>query len=177
MLTISEDIIAMITKHDSKHKPAPKRKMTDVASETVPAASGEKAQKQKPLFLKQMKKTTGTNAASYKIGDSKTWNKKTWYFSDCPNHHDGAHFHTHKAEDCNIRKKWLVDASNDTILAANIGDAMTDGKDGAQDEETQGNGNAPNAQVSLAAAFQALHYNAEAQALIADVLEAILEDE
>ena len=176
-LTVSEDVVAMIAKHDSKRKPAPKRKTTDATSEPVPAASGEKTQKQKPPFLKQMKKAAGSDAASYKIGDSKTWNDKTWYFCDCPNHRDGAHFHTHKAEDCNVRKKWLADAGNDTKPTANIGDATTDGEDGAQDDETQGNGDSPNAQVSLAAAFQALHYNPEAQALIADVLEAIREDE
>ena len=42
--------------------------------------------------------------AKGKLGDKKTWNKKTYYF--CPAKHRNTQWHTHPVNDCNVYKKW-----------------------------------------------------------------------
>ena len=55
--------------------------------------------------------TTHTKDAAtgkpYKIGDSKMFNGKTFHFCDAPTHRDKSKWHTHKADDCWVRKRWL----------------------------------------------------------------------
>ena len=36
------------------------------------------------------------NGIKYKVRDTKTWNKNTWYYCDCPNHCYNQHWHKHK---------------------------------------------------------------------------------
>ena len=37
------------------------------------------------------------------LGNTKTWNEKTYYY--CPANHKYSHWHMHKVEDCNTYKK------------------------------------------------------------------------
>ena len=40
-----------------------------------------------------------------KLGDTKQWNGKTYYW--CPANHKHSHWHTHKVEECNTYKKMM----------------------------------------------------------------------
>ena len=40
-----------------------------------------------------------------KLGDTKQWNGKTYYW--CPAHHKHSHWHTHKVEECNTYNKMM----------------------------------------------------------------------
>ena len=40
-----------------------------------------------------------------KLGDTKQWNSKTYYW--CPANHKHSHWHTHKVEECNTYKKMM----------------------------------------------------------------------
>ena len=40
-----------------------------------------------------------------KLGDTKQWNCKTYYW--CPANHKHSHWHTHKVEECNTYKKMM----------------------------------------------------------------------
>ena len=170
-LTVSEDVVAMIAKHDSKRQQATKKKTKEEGDASDDAA---KKRGNKPPFVKHTKKTGGRDAESYKVGDHKTWNEKEWYFCDCPNHREGAHFHTHKAEDCKTRKKWIDGGSKP---AANLVDAEDESNADEQEEEENGTDAEPGARAALATAFQALHYDPQAQSLIADVISALHSDE
>ena len=164
-LTVSEDVVAMIAKHDSKRQQVTKKKAKEEPSDET---SSKKTNK-KPPFVKHTKKTAGRDSESYKVGDSKVWNDVTWYFCDCPNHREGAHFHPHKAEDCKTRKKWIDGGSKP---AANVADA----EEAEAEVQVEGTEEG-SARTALAAAFQALHYNPEAQSLVADMLETLSGDE
>ena len=41
----------------------------------------------------------------YKLGDTKQWNGKTYYW--CPANHKHSHWHTHKVEECNTYNKMM----------------------------------------------------------------------
>ena len=47
-----------------------------------------------------------------KLGDTKQWNGKTYYW--CPANHKHSHWHTHKVEECNTYKKMLKDKNGST---------------------------------------------------------------
>ena len=173
-LTVSEDVVAMISKHDSKRQQATKKKAKD-EKDTVDETT--KKQNKKPPFIKHIKKTGGRDAEPYKVGDSRKWNDIEWYFCDCPNHRDRAHFHPHKAEDCKTCQKWIDGGSKP---AANIADANEDTNSEGQGQEGSGADGemAPSdAHATLAATFQAFHYDPQAQSLIADVMDALHGDE
>ena len=40
-----------------------------------------------------------------KLGDTKLWNGKTYYW--CPANHKHSHWHTHKVEECNAYNKMM----------------------------------------------------------------------
>ena len=45
-----------------------------------------------------------------KLGDTKQWNGKTYYW--CPANHKHSHWHTHKVEECNTYKKMIKEKNN-----------------------------------------------------------------
>ena len=158
--------------HESKHQQGTKPKAKD-----TPVGDGEstkdKAKKQKPPFLKHTKKTGGVNAEAYKVSDMKVWSEKEWYFCNCPSHHDGAHFHPHKAEDCCTQKKWLQQASS-SPKKDNAMSNVVEAADGHHtDQDAEEEDQLVGTQMALAAAFQALHYDPQAQVLIANMLESV----
>ena len=50
-----------------------------------------------------------------KLGDTKQWNGKTYYY--CPANHKHSHWHTHKVEECNTYKK-MIKQQNDNISSS-----------------------------------------------------------
>ena len=47
-----------------------------------------------------------------KLGDTKQWNGKTYYW--CPANHKHSHWHTHKVEECNTYKKMIKEQNKST---------------------------------------------------------------
>ena len=52
-----------------------------------------------------------------KLGDTKQWNGKTYYY--CPANHKHSHWHTHKVEECNTYKK-MIKQQNDNASSSSI---------------------------------------------------------
>ena len=52
-----------------------------------------------------------------KLGDTKQWNGKTYYY--CPANHKHSHWHNHKDEECNTYKK-MVKQQNDKDSSSSI---------------------------------------------------------
>ena len=50
-----------------------------------------------------------------KLGDTKQWNGKTYYY--CPANHKHSHWHTHKVEECNTYKK-MIKQQNDNVSSS-----------------------------------------------------------
>ena len=61
--------------------------------------------------------------------------------------------------------------------AANVVDADEGPSEKEEEEQVENEGETPDARAALASAFQALHYNPQAQSLIADVIDALHGDE
>ena len=72
--TVQEDIVAMFAKHTNKCR------HDDVASETKETRN---TPVERPPFLTHFQDSNGTK---YKVGDSKEFNGRTFYFCDCPLH-------------------------------------------------------------------------------------------
>ena len=114
--TVQEDIIAMFSKQ-SRPKVV-KRKMDDEDDERrlKPKLESRSEYKRCP-FIKhthEMKNGTKTN---YKLGDKKDFTGKTFYFCDCPNHKNNAHWHPHPHNECRTRQRWLKKTSNKSVEA------------------------------------------------------------
>ena len=60
-----------------------------------------------PSFIKHYKHKVDGEDVNYKVGDVKTYNNEKWYFCDCPNHRDRIKWHSHTADDCRTRSRWL----------------------------------------------------------------------
>ena len=52
-----------------------------------------------------------------KLGDTKQWNGKTYYY--CPTYHKHSHWHTHKVEECNTYKKMQKEKDKKTTNTNN----------------------------------------------------------
>ena len=50
-----------------------------------------------------------------KLGDTKQWKGKTYYY--CPANHKHSHWHTHKVEECNTYKK-MIKQQNDNVSSS-----------------------------------------------------------
>ena len=101
--TMEEDIIAMLS--STSKKKTTKRKTEDDGEDIdkPPTKSG----KGLPPFLTHTKYRQNGKEVPYKVGDEKKFNRTVWYYCDCPNHKEGARWHTFKAEDCRTRKRWM----------------------------------------------------------------------
>ena len=80
-------------------------------------------------FFKHYKSSTDDDSTTYKLGDSQTWNKETWYFCDCPTYRDHIKWHIHTADTCRTRLKWLESkntSSSTSPPTAHISDDPTD---------------------------------------------------
>ena len=108
---------------------------------TPPDESDSKKKKKKkasvPPFIKHYKSSTSSDATPYKVGDTKEWNNEKWFFCDCPNHRDGARWHTFSADECRTRKRWL--AKKQKEATANLAEEKSDDEDipDGDDEENK----------------------------------------
>jgi hypothetical protein len=100
--TVTEDIVAMVA---TKRKKAPAGANEGGDTESKKDKDETKA----PPFVKHFKSGSGDNATMFKVGDKKEWNGLTYHFCDCPTHRAKIKWHTHTAETCRTRKKWLED--------------------------------------------------------------------
>ena len=93
--TPEEQTLAMVAQQSNKSSSGTKSNKRKAESKT---SDGDKDKKQPPFAHKDGK-----------LGDSKEWNGKTYYW--CPANHKYSHWHTHKVEDCNTYKKMKAGGS------------------------------------------------------------------
>ena len=93
--TPEEQTLAMVAQQSNKSSSGTKSNKRKAESK---ASDGDKDKKQPPFAHKDGK-----------LGDSKEWNGKTYYW--CPANHKYSHWHTHKVEDCNTYKKMKAGGS------------------------------------------------------------------
>ena len=102
--TVQDDIMAMFSQ--KQKLPSSNKRKPDSDGSSAPPTSTKL-----PPWVRHFKKSTATDAEHYKVGDSKEFDGKTWYFCDCPLHKDRVRFHTHTAESCRTRTRWIADGS------------------------------------------------------------------
>ena len=138
--SVQEDIISMV----AQMKKGTKRKKTDTddsSEDKSKGASKTKKKKELPPFLKHFKTSKDATGKPYKVGDTKTWKEDVWYYCDCPNHRDGARWHTFTADECRTRQRWLEKQKQ---AHANLGDAKSEGgSDGNDGGASTDGGSAP----------------------------------
>ena len=93
--TVQEDIVAMFAKRSNK------RAYDKVDPETNDNGNPPV---ERPPFLTHFQ---DSNKVKYKVGDSKEFNGKTFYFCDCPLHRNRLKWHTHTVDKCRTRIRWL----------------------------------------------------------------------
>ena len=71
-----------------------------------------------PPSVRHFKAMTASDAATFKVGDTKEWKGDTWYFCDCPNHCNRIKWHSHPAPECRTRQKWFNDKYGSAPTAA-----------------------------------------------------------
>ena len=81
------------------------------------AGSIAHAMARRPPFIQHFKSSPATNATAYKVGATKTWNGETYHFCDCPTHRNKIRWHTHSADSCRTRKRWMEIQSNHKVSA------------------------------------------------------------
>ena len=86
--TVQEDIVAMFSQGSKKRK-------FDASNEGSPPV--KLPVPELPPFATHFQDKDGKK---YKVGDSKTFNEKTFYFCDCPFHQNKVKWHTHTAQKC-----------------------------------------------------------------------------
>ena len=65
---------------------------------------------QSPKNTEKDKKNPPFANSPGKLGDTKQWNGKTYYW--CPANHKHSHWHTHKVEECNTYKKMIKEKNS-----------------------------------------------------------------
>ena len=171
--TIQEDIIAMMA-------PTAKRKRTTTSEKQKDTQQTTSTTERKlPPFAKFTKVTNTPDATLFKVGDSKTWNNQTWHYCDCPNHRDGIHWHTHAAEACRTRARWLKSKEKEAKPVANVAEEQSttiETQDNDPQQLTTDNkptNDSTDIMALLAAALNMTGDNEIAKDLIADALNAI----
>jgi hypothetical protein len=165
--TLQQDIAAMMTAVKRKHVPAPSagRSSNPLKHDADQTANPNK--RKTPPFVKHFKSSTSSDAPNYKVGDSKNWDNTTWYFCDCPNHRDKIKWHTHAADTCRTRLRWL---EGKPAAVANQGEVQTNDASPAM---TDNDSTATDISGLLASAMSLAGDNPVAMELIADALNAI----
>ena len=182
--TIQDDIVSMVTAIKRKR---PAKDDNDNTNKTSTDT------RKVPPFISHTRHNDSASGHQYKVGDSKTWNNKKWYFCDCPNHRFGNRWHVFPTTECRTRKKWLEDNktnskrvkiepnahnavlqsnSDDEAKASNSNDHDDASTNLADPEQGQAQNNP---QVMLAAALQSLGDN-PVKDLVADALNLLMEE-
>ena len=165
--TIQEDIVAILAtaKRKQDHDGKPTRSGNKKVEHPI--------QEKRPPFVQHFKSSSTPNATAYKVGDTKTWNGETYHFCDCPTHRDKIRWHTHSADSCRTRKKWMESQGNRKV-SANLAYSEDASATNSVDDklQTQDEYMAPNDQVTalLAQALSLASHNETARDFIADAL-------
>ena len=161
-LTIQEDIVAMLASHKQSSKKPPASKIPLKDKDKPPFQPTEQ-----PPFVRHYKASTEENSVLYKLGDTKEWKSNTYYFCDCPFHRNKLKWHTHKPEDCKTRIRWLATKGNNDSPspAANV----------AEDADLPSDTTSDDPSALLASVLSSLSGNSEAQAFVADAINALKE--
>ena len=96
--TPEEQTLAMVAQQQQTKK-NPKNPTKSKSSSEQSSQATEKEKKSPPF----------ANSPG-KLGDTKQWNGKTYYW--CPANHKHFHWHTHKVEECNTYKKMIKEKNN-----------------------------------------------------------------
>ena len=174
--TLQEDIVAMMATNSSKRK-----RSNDTANTEAKNDNNERKTKERklPPFVKFTKVNNTPDSPLFKVGDTKVWNNQVWHYCDCPNHRDNIHWHTHPANTCRTRARWLKAQPKDEKPKANANVAEEHVEEEQQQEkESQGEDtstqpNETNVIGLLAAALSMVGDNDIAKDFIADALNAI----
>ena len=132
--TIQDDIVTIIAKNGNNNK----RKNDDRENPS------NKRARQPPPFINHFKSPSNQ---TYKLGDTKDWNNNAFHFCDVPTHKNRAKWHTHSAETCRTRVRWLENKNGkynyNNKFTANIADKNVDtsvhNKDEVHDENNADN--------------------------------------
>jgi hypothetical protein len=119
--TISEDVVAMMLA-TTKPKPTAAGAAKSKSGVPKPPADASGSDRQFPPFVTYYKAPDKDGGANYKVGDSKMFDGKKWFFCDAPTHRSKHKWHTHTAETCRHRKVWLK-TDQQVALAADASDA------------------------------------------------------
>ena len=93
--TPEEQTLAMVAQQQqTKPKSLSSSKKESSSKSSSKDKDKEKEKKEPPFAQKEGK-----------LGDTKQWNGKTYYY--CPANHKHSHWHTHKVEECNTYKKMI----------------------------------------------------------------------
>ena len=173
-MSVQDDIVAMIA-NKAKSKALSKRKRNEDDE------NKDEGKPSLPPWIKHFQSVKDGVKTVYKVGDTKTWKGETWYFCDCPNHRDRVKWHTHPAETCRTRKRWL--ANKKAKITANEGIVDEDSKEQANDNEDEKQSNKEDLPVEsdpvtvpadvttlLANALNLLSDNPVARDLVADAI-------
>ena len=172
--TLQEDIVAMITTTNKR-----KRNTDNKSQEAKPDTNDNtKTDKKTPPFVKFTKVNNTPDSPLFKVGDTKLWNDKTWHYCDCPNHRGGIHWHTHPADACRTRARWLKTNEKNTKPNANVAEEPSTEPKNEEAPIQDSNDTTQDTTHSdviglLAAALNMTGDNEIAKDLIADALSAI----
>ena len=92
--TPEEQTLAMVAQQQQNPKGLSSSKKESSSKSSSKDKDKEKDKKGPPFAQKEGK-----------LGDTKQWNGKTYYY--CPANHKHSHWHTHKIEECNTYKKMI----------------------------------------------------------------------
>ena len=98
--TPEEQTLAMVAQQQQAKK-SPNNSMKPKPSSGQSTKTTEKDKKNPPFAT-----------SPGKLGDTKQWNGKTYYW--CPANHKHSHWHTHKVEECNTYKQMLKEQNKST---------------------------------------------------------------
>lgn len=171
LATLHDDIVSMVA--SVKRKSNSNEKQDDIKKLKTGNDNDDNKKRtsfKQPSFRKHTK--TKDNVA-YKVGDTKTWNKRVWHFCDAPNHKGGCHWHLWPTSECGIRKRWLAkQETNANVVTATDEDisTITDNTPTQEPVSTQ-------ASTILANVLQSLNDdNSDARDHIAEALNALIEN-
>ena len=102
--TVTEDIVAMMATSRKRKSPP--------SNDFDPEKTTKSQKKDGPPFVSHYQDSKGSK---YKVGDKKEFDGRTYFFCDCPFHRNRLRWHTHPADTCRTRARWLKKKEEGTI--------------------------------------------------------------
>ena len=140
--TVHDDIVAMM----AKSQPSNKRKQDNEIIDITKSPPTKKVKRDTPPFMTHYK--DASTGIKYKVGDTKEYGGKTFYYCDAPTHLNKIKWHTHTTDSCRVRKLWLKSKTDNDSAVANVGDAESPTPPDNDESDTN---NSPSPLVALLA--------------------------